>query len=78
MKTLLSKFLNYPAHPVTVGLAGVLTTQTAYAMNSAEIQNFTEAAQAGDPVTVIIQIVIGIATLIKLFKKNKNEGNTNG
>lgn len=71
MKTLFSKFLNLPAHPVTVGAVGVTLTQTAHAM-ATDAQTIAEATQAGDPVTVIIQIVIGIATLYKLLRKNKN------
>lgn len=75
MKQLLSNFINLPAHPVVVGIAGLAATQTAHAMDT-HAQTLADATQAGDPVTVIIQIVIGIATLWKLFRKNKN-GNGN-
>lgn len=71
---LISKLVNYPAHPITVGIAGVAATQTAFAMNAESIQTVADATTTpGDPVTVIIQIVIGIATLWKLLRKKKNE-----
>lgn len=77
MKTLLSKIINYPAHPVTVGLVGLASTQTMYAMNSDQVNTIAEATQAADPTTVIIQIIIGIATLWKLLRKQKNDSNNN-
>ena len=74
MKKLFSRLFNYPAHPMAVGVVGLASTQTAFAMNSDQINTIAEAAQTtGDPTTIIIQIIIGIATLIKLFKKNNNE-----
>ena len=78
MKKILHRILNYPAHPISVGALGLLTSQSAYAMNSDQIQSLSDAAtSSGDPLTVVIQIVIGIATLIKLFRKNKNESTSN-
>ena len=77
MKQLFSKIINYPAHPVTVGIVGLASTQTAYAMNSDQVQTIADATQAGDPVTIIIQVIIGLATLWKLLKKQKNASNNN-
>jgi len=77
MRKLIAKIFNHPAHPITVGIVGLASTQTTFAMNSEQVQSLSQAATTtGDPVTLIIQIVIGIATLIKLFRKN-NESTSN-
>jgi hypothetical protein len=73
MKKIFQRIITARVHPLTVGAVGILGTQTtAAAMNTDTIEAATTAAtQAQDPATIIIQIVIALATLYKMFRKNK-------
>jgi hypothetical protein len=79
MKKLLSKVLNANVHPIVVGGTGLIASQTtALAMNTDTIQTSAEIASAQDPATLLIQIVIAIATLYKMFRKNKDNNANSG
>lgn len=78
MKKFFQRIITARVHPLTVGAVGIVGTQTtAAAMNTDTIQAATEAAtQAQDPATIIIQIVIALATLWKMLRKDKNTPTT--
>ena len=76
MKKLISKFFNAKVNPVIVAATGIAAVQTAPAI-AADQQLLEVATSTGDPVTIIIQIVLAIASLWKILKKNQNNSTPN-
>ena len=71
MKKFFSKFLNAKVNPVVVAATGIAAVQTAPAI-AADQQLLEAATNTGDPLTIFIQIVLAIASLWKILKKNQS------
>ena len=75
MKKLFSKLFNAKVNPVVVALTGAAAVQTAPAFASDAVTVAQAATETGDPVTIIIQIILGLASLWKILRKNKEQNN---
>lgn len=67
MKNMIQNFIDAKVSPLVVGAAGAVGVEAAELIHSAA------EAPTSEIVHVVIQIVIGIATLFKLLRKNKKE-----
>ena len=64
--TKISEHLTNP-HPVVVGTGGILASAV---LDSSAV---TQEIPVDDLVKILVQIAIGVATIVKMFKNNKNK-----